>query len=63
MREFETFTADLYRLADWLTECGVETVALEPTGVYGIPLSGVLEERGFEVILVDPSRIKNVPGL
>ena len=62
VREFEAFTADLYRLADWLTECGVETVAMESTGVYWIPLFGVLEERGFEVMLVDPSRIKNVAG-
>ena len=35
---------------------------MESTGVYWIPLFGVLEERGFEVMLVDPSRIKNVPG-
>ena len=62
VREFEAFTADLYRLADWLAECRVETVAMESTGVYWIPLFGVLEERGFEVMLVDPSRIKNVPG-
>ena len=62
VQEFEAFTADLYRLADWLTECGVETVAMESTGVYWIPLFGVLEERGFQVILVDPRRIKNVPG-
>ena len=62
VREFEAFTADLYRLADWLAECGVETVVMESTGVYWIPLFGVLEERGFQVMLVDPRRIKNVPG-
>ena len=62
VQEFEAFTADLYRLADWLTECGVETVVMESTGVYWIPLFGVLEERGFQVMLVDPRRIKNVPG-
>ena len=62
VREFEAFTADLYRLADWLTECRVETVVMESTGVYWIPLFGVLEERGFQVMLVDPRRIKNVPG-
>ena len=62
VQEFEAFTADLYRLANWLTECGVETVAMESTGVYWIPLFGVLEERGFQVMLVDPRRIKNVPG-
>ena len=31
VQEFEAFTADLYRLADWLTECGVATVAMEST--------------------------------
>ena len=62
VREFEAFTADLYRLADWLAQCGVETVVMESTGVYWIPLFGVLEERGFRVMLVDPRRIKNVPG-
>ena len=62
VQEFEAFTAGLYRLADWLAECGVETVVMESTGVYWIPLFGVLEERGFEVMLVDPRRIKNVPG-
>ena len=60
--EFGAFTADLYRLAQWLAECGVETVVVESTGVYWIPLFGVLEERGFRVMLVDPRRIKNVPG-
>ena len=34
VREFGAFTADLYRLADWLAGCGVETVAMESTGVY-----------------------------
>ena len=62
VREFAAFTADLYRLADWLAECGVETVAMESTGVYWIPLFGVLDDRGFQVMLVDPRRIKNVPG-
>ena len=62
VQEFEAFTADLYRLADWLAECGVETVVMESTGVYWIPLFGVLEERGFQVMLVDPRLIKNGPG-
>ena len=62
VQEFEAFTADLYHLAHWLAECGVETVVMESTGVYWIPLFEVLEERGFQVMLVDPRRIKNVPG-
>ena len=56
VREFEAFTADLYRLAEWLAECGVETVVMESTGVYWIPLFGVLEERGFQVMLVEQER-------
>lgn len=62
VREFGAFTGDLYRLADWLEACEVETVAMESTGVYWIPLFGVLEERGLEVKLVDPRRLKSVPG-
>lgn len=62
VREFKAYTGDLYRMADWLAECDIRTVAIESTGVYWIPLFGVLEERGFEVMLVDPRRIKNVPG-
>ena len=60
--EFAAFTAVLYRLAEWLAESEVETVVLESTGVYWIPRFGVLEERGFQVMLVAPRRIKNVPG-
>jgi hypothetical protein len=48
VRRFECFTADLYRLADWLQSCGVKTVAMQSTGVYWIPLYEILEERGFE---------------
>ena len=62
VREFASYTADLYRLADWLTDCEIEAVVMESTGVYWIPLFGVLEDRGFAVMLVDPRRIKNVPG-
>ena len=38
VRVFTTFTEDLHRLADWLAQCGVTTVAMEATGVYWIPL-------------------------
>ena len=33
VRVFSTFTADLNALADWLSQCGVKTVAMESTGV------------------------------
>ncbi len=62
VREFGAFTADLYTLAEWLRRCGIKTVAMESTGVYWIPLFELLAERGFEVRLVDPRQLKNVPG-
>lgn len=62
VREFGVFTADLYAIADWLSACGVETVVMESTGVYWIPLYEALEERGFEVKLVDARKSKNVTG-
>ena len=52
VRTFGTFTTDLHRLADWFEQCGVETVAMESTGVYWIPLFEILERRGFEVVAV-----------
>jgi transposase len=62
VRRFATFTTDLYRLADWLAQCGIDTVAMEATGVYWIPLYEILEARGFEVRLVDARKTKNVAG-
>ena len=62
VRSFKTFTTELHRLADWLTACGVTTVAMESTGVYWIPLYEILEARGFDVVLVNARHVKNVPG-
>ena len=62
VRSFGTFTADLIALADWLKQCGVTTVAMESTGIYWIPLYELLESRGFDVLLAEPSQIKKVPG-
>ncbi len=62
VRQFATFTAELHRLADWLTACGVETVVMESTSVYWIPLFELLEERGFQVLLVNARHVKNVSG-
>ena len=62
VQEFGGFTDQLHRLADWLKSCGIETVAMESTGVYWIPLYDVLEERGFKVLLVNASHLRNVPG-
>src|SRR5258705_9091303 len=62
VRRFECFTADLHRMADWLEACEVKTVAMQSTGVYWIPLYEILEQRGFEVYLVNARHTKNLPG-
>jgi len=62
VRAFGTFTPDLAALADWLRACGIETVAMESTGVYWIPAYELLEARGFKVYLVNARHLKNVPG-
>lgn len=62
VRSFPTHTPGLERLADWLVDCGVTTVAMEATGVYWIPVFQILENRGLEVHLVNARQIKNVDG-
>lgn len=62
VREFRSFTGDLYELADWLKHCDIRTVSMESTGVYWIPLYDVLQARGFEVLLVNAEHLRNVPG-
>src|ERR1044072_4217444 len=62
VRTFGTFTTDLHRLADWFEQCGVETVAMESTGVYWIALYEILDQRGLEVIVVNARDAKHVPG-
>lgn len=62
VERFGTTTPELFRLADWLKEQGVKTVAMESTGVYWIPLFEILDSRGLEVLLVNARHISNVPG-
>jgi transposase len=62
VRCFSTFTEDLHAAANWLKASKIETVAMESTGVYWIPLFQILEDRGFTVLLVNARHVKNVPG-
>jgi len=62
VKHFGTFTCELNNIADWLKQCGVDTVAMESTGVYWVPLYEVLESNGFKVHLVNARHVKNVPG-
>jgi transposase len=62
VRSFGAYTAQLDELVQWLKSCGIQTVAMESTGVYWIALFQTLEAAGFEVLLVDARRAKHVPG-
>lgn len=60
VRKFGAFTCDLYQIASWLKKCNIEYVAMEATGIYWIPLFQVLEEKGFNVSLINARHIKIV---
>jgi transposase len=62
VRCFSTFTEDLHAAAAWLKACHIETVAMESTGVYWIPLFQILEARGFKVFLVNAQSRKECSG-
>jgi transposase len=62
VQRFGTTTPELLRLADWFKEQKVNTVAMESTGVYWIPLFEILDSRGFEVILANARQVSHVPG-
>lgn len=59
---FGTVTNELHRLRDWLLERKVKSVAMEATGVYWLPLYGVLEAAGLEVMMVNGKQTRNLPG-
>jgi len=62
VRVFRTTTEQLKELVDWLVEQGVESVAMESTSVYWIPLYELLESRVIEAVLVNARQLHNVPG-
>jgi transposase len=62
VRVFQTFTPDLYALVASLVACGIDTVAMESTGVFWIPIYELLEQRGITPYLVNARHVKTVPG-
>jgi transposase len=62
VRAFRATTTELRAMAAWLLEQGVESVAMESTYLYWIPVYEVLEEAGLEVVLVNARMLHNVPG-
>jgi len=62
VRSFGATTSELKRMANWFLDNGVNTVALEATGVYWIPSTQILESSGIEVLLVHPSHVRILKG-
>lgn len=62
VRRFGCFTEDISEMATWLKDNGIDTVAMESTGVYWVPVYQVLEREGFDVHLVNAKHFKSVPG-
>lgn len=62
VKNFGCYTPDLHEMARWLKSHNVETVMMESTGVYWIPVSHVLKSHGFDVNLVDARHVSSVPG-
>lgn len=61
-RTFGVYTKDLQEISAWLKKCRIDTVVMESTGVYWLPLFRVLQGEGFEVLLVNPREAKNYAG-
>ena len=62
VRVYRTFTPDLHALLEWLIVCGIETVVMESTGVFWIPIYELLELHGITPYLVNARHVKTVPG-
>jgi hypothetical protein len=62
VRVFQTFTPDLHALVAWVVACGIDTVAMESTGVFWIPIYELLEQAGITPYLVNARLVKTVPG-
>jgi transposase len=62
VRSFGTLTPDLHDLCGWLQRCNITSVAMESTGVYWMPLFGVLRKAGLEVLLVNAAQVRHCPA-
>jgi transposase len=62
LRAFRTFTPDLEALVAWLLQCGIDTVAMESTGVYWVAIYELLSQQGIVPYLVNGRHVKSVPG-
>lgn len=62
VKAFGNYTVDLQALAQWMKSYQIQTVAMESTGVYWIPLFEELERQGFECLLISSRSLRRVAG-
>ena len=62
VKRYGCCTEDLNQLAQWLKDCGVETVVMEATGNYWVVLYDILEENNLRPVVVNPRYAKNMSG-
>lgn len=62
VKAFGNYTVDLQALAQWLKSYHIQTVAMESTGVYWIPLFEELERQSFECLLISSRSLRRVAG-
>jgi transposase len=62
VQKFGVVTQELHHLAQYLQDQGIKHVAMESTGYHWKPLFLLLQDYGFETILVNARHIKNVKG-
>ena len=60
-KRFSTFTGDLRRCADWLSENNCKDVCMESTGKYWIPIYNILEHT-CNIVLAHPKYVKAIRG-
>lgn len=61
VKEYATFTSSIHELGDYLKQEKVKKISIESTGIYWIPVWNILENQGFELILVNPYIVKQMP--
>jgi hypothetical protein len=62
VREFGALTPDLVSLVGWFKGLGIQSVVMESTGIYWVPLYEMLEAEGIDVQLVNAHHVRSVPG-
>ncbi|MFH1937412.1 MAG: transposase, partial [Bacteroidota bacterium] len=60
--EYSTLTSSIRAMGEELRTEDVDGIAMESTGMYWVPVWNILEEMGFQLILVNPYLIKQMPG-